>query len=207
MWRSIIKAAAVFLLAVFLAPGHGFAEGPAKKRLVVIGVKNEIREKEWNDQLIGYGLSHLLLQKLFDTGRYAPVEDNPEIVAAVQKMIQNQWQGDEPLYRAEDAGRIAGQLSCDAVAYARAVCFATRRVRGLAGPFSGAKTTVEIEIEVYVKEKDKPVVSAMGKGEACTRSLGVFFQIREDKVYFDETTVGKAAALAMEKAVSELRLP
>ncbi len=176
------------------------------RTLAVIGVKNDIKKKEWNDHLIGYGLSHLLLQKLHDTGQYAPVEDNPEILDAVEKMIRTQWEGGSGIYSEQDAEKIARDLDCDAVAYARAAKFSTRRRRGFAGPFSGAKTTVVIDIEVFLKEKGKKLRKAKGRGKASTKSMGVFFQVREDRIYFDETTVGKAAADALENAVKGLKL-
>ncbi len=207
---SVSARAMVFLvlavLAVALAAPPAFSGEPLPKTLSVIGVRNDIKKKGWNDQLIGYGLSHLLLQKLHDTGLYVPVEDNPEILDAVDKMVQTQWDGNGKFYSAKDADKIATDLNCDAVAYARAVKFSTRRRRGLAGPFSSAKTTVIVDIEVYLKEKDKKLKKAKGRGRAATKSVGVFFHVRKDKIYFDETTVGKAATQALEEAIKKLKL-
>jgi len=146
------------------------------------------------------------MQKLHDTGQYVPVEDNPEIVDAVEKLVNDQWKRGAAFYTEKGAEKIAQDLGLDAVAYARAKKFSTRRRRGFSGPFSSSKTTVIIDIDVYLKEKGKALRKASGRGKSSTRSVGVFFQVRKDKVYFDETTVGKAAAQALENAVKGLKI-
>ena len=181
---------------------------PTPMTLAVIGVKNEIKDPNWENQLIGSGISHLVLQALYDTGRYVPIEDNPEIVAEVDRLIGLQWAGAAPRYGEADAARIAADLKTEAVAWARAISFSTSRRRSsFGGLVGGARTTVTVEVEIFVKEKDRPVISARGKGKASTDSLGVFFQIRKDKVYFDQTTVGKATQEAVTAAVKELKFP
>jgi hypothetical protein len=202
------KFAVIFTLSAAMVAG--FLDFPpseaasGKKRLAVIGVRNEINRPQWNNQLIGHGLSSLLSQKLCDTGQYVAIEDNPEIIDRIQHLIRTQWQRDSKYYTSEDADRLALDLGSDAVAFARVIHFSTKRKRGFAGPFSGADTKVLIEVEVGIKEKGQPVRMAKGKGEASTRSMGTFFHIREDKVYFDETTVGKAAHRAIDDAIREL---
>jgi len=173
------------------------------KRLAVIGVKNEINEPEWDNQLIGYGLSHLLLQELFNTGGYIPVEDNPEIIKEIDRLIASLWK-ERSFYSSTDAEQIAKQLKCQTVAYAKITDFSVKRKRGFAGPFSKSSVTVEVEIEVHLKESEQPVKISKGKGEASTGSTGLFFKIRENKIYFDETTVGKAAEKAVINAVKGL---
>lgn len=177
-----------------------------EKRLVVIGVKNEIGRKEWNDQLIGYGLSHMLLQGLFDTGHYVPVEDNPEVLLESQRLIKTQWGDHSGFYTPGQADGLSESLECDAVAYARAVKFTKKRKRSFAGPFSSAATRITVEMEVYLKERDKPVMVAKGKGSALTKSRGFLFEIRKDQVYFDKTAVGQASQEAMANAVKGLNI-
>jgi hypothetical protein len=180
----------------------------APMTLTVIGVKNEIKDPQWENQLIGTGISKLVLQALYETGKFKPIEDNPEILAQVDRMVKLQWSGDTPIYKDEDAEKIAKDLKTDAVAWARTISFSVRRFRGgFAALMSGAKTTVTVDIEVFVKEKGRPLVSARSRGTASTNSSGIFFQVRQDKVYFDQTTVGKATQSAVYKAVKELKLP
>jgi len=173
------------------------------KRLAVIGVKNEIHEPEWDNQLIGYGLSYLLLQELFNKGGYIPVEDNPEIIKEIDRLIASLWKN-RSFYNETDAEQIANQLNCQTVAYAKVTDFSVKRKRGFAGPFSKASVIVGVEIEVHLKESGQPVKISKGKGEAFTKSTGLFFQIRDNNICFDETTVGKAAEKAVINAVKGL---
>lgn len=201
----VAPAILITILGGLLSPTIAAAE-TKKKRLVVIGVRNEIDRPEWNEQLIGYGLSNLLLQKLFDSGQYTAIEDNPEILDTIQNLTKTQWQRETSFYSPDDADRLARELGSDVVAYAKVVKFSTRRTRGFAGPMAGAKTNVIVEVEVSLKQHGKSVRVAKGKGKAATRSMGAFFSIREDQVHFDKTTVGKAAHKAITDAINKLRI-
>jgi len=203
-----LKRFIVIMLCMTMLGGLAILQANAvdtvKKRLTVIGVRNEIDRPEWNNQLIGYGLSNLLLQRLFDSGHYVAIEDNPEIVDKIQHLIKSQWQKQASFYSPDDADRIAMDIGSEVVAYAKVIKFSTKRRRGFAGPLSGAKTKVIVELEVSLKERGLPAKVARGKGEASTKSVGAFFMIREDIVYFDKTTVGKAAHKAIDNAINGL---
>jgi len=153
------------------------------KRLAVIGVKNEVNEPEWDNQLIGYGLSHLLLQELFNAGGYIPVEDNPEIIKEIDRLIASLWKN-RSFYNETDAEQIANQLNCQTVAYAKVTDFSVKRKRGFAGPFSKASVIVGVEIEVHLKESGQPVKISKGKGEASTKSTGLFFSDKGQQYLF-----------------------
>lgn len=209
--RLTPAAALCAALAICLCAGWPvMAEEPsfaAPLTLTVIGVKNEIKDPQWENQLIGTGISSLVLQALYETGRYRPIEDNPEILSEVDRMVALQWAGESPPVEEADAERLAGELKTDAVAWARTIRFSTSRRRGgIGGVFSGAKTTVTVDVEVFLKEKGRPQVSARGRGKSSTNSMGVFFQIRKDQVYFDQTTVGKATQEAVYEAVKEMKI-
>ncbi len=193
-------------LLLFLCVPATLAETEtAVKKLVVIGVKNDVDRPELNNQLIGYGISSLLLQKLFDTGRYVPIENNPEIIEAINEMIQRQWAGKEQFYGPDDARRISKDLRSDAVAYAKIIKCATSRSKGMFGPFSKARTMVTVEIEIFLQEKDEEIKVARGEGEAATNSSSMFYAVRDDKIYFDQTALGQATQKAIDAAVEELR--
>ena len=202
--RRIALAVLITILGGSLSPTIDAAD--TKKKLAVIGVRNEIDRPEWNNQLIGYGLSNLLLQKLFDSGRFVAIEDNPEILAKIDSLVKTQWQGDASYYSPDEADQLAKDLGSDVVAYAKVVKFSTNRMRGFAGPMAGAKTNVVVKIEVSLKELGEPVRKATGEGKGATKSMGTFFTIREDHVYFDQTTVGKAAHQAIANAIKKLNI-
>ncbi len=199
-------------LCIFLIAGIGgdcraksdTSGGEERKRIAVIGFANETNNPEWDNHLIGYGLSQLYLQKLFDTGKYVPIEDNPEIISEIDRLINNQWKADTGFYHENDAEKIAEVINADTVAYGKVVKFDVSRSKSFLGPFSSSKSKVSVEVEVHLKDRNSPARISRGTGTASTKSRGVFFQIRDDKIYFDKTAVGRAAEKAVAQAVEGL---
>ncbi|MFZ5569599.1 MAG: hypothetical protein ACOZF0_04305 [Thermodesulfobacteriota bacterium] len=197
----------VLLVSLLLLPPAPLSSAETKspaKSLVVIGVKNEVDRPELENQLIGHGISSLLLQKLFDTGGYVPIENNPEIIAAINGMIQRQWAGKDQFHTPADAARISEELHSDAVAYAKIIHCGISRSKGMIGIFSKARTMVRIEIEIYLQEKNAEIKTARGEGEAATDSSALFYDIRDNKIYFDQTSLGRATQKAIDAAVEQL---
>ncbi|MDY0270259.1 hypothetical protein [Trichloromonas sp.] len=182
---------------LFLFPALGQAE---LLRLAVVGVSNATDEPEFGKLLIAQGIAHLVAQELYDTGRYVPVEDNAEISGRIQELLARSANAPDPAVEPVDRA----DLGCDAVATARIVSFDKSRFRGFAGPFSSGKVKVELTVEVSVREGEKPPVRGSGSGSGTTKARGVLFQIREDQVHFDQTSVGQATQEAVSQAVAGL---
>ena len=208
-WTATLTGAVLLATTMFCAgtvlgeePPAAPAPEPSLYRLAVVGVSNETGEKEFSKLLIAQGISQLVAQALFDTGRYVPVEDNPEITGRINELVAlAASNGEQPF----DYSQINGQsLGCDAMASAIIKKFSKSRTRGFAGPFSAANVDIEIEVEVAVREAGRPVMAASGSGSGTTKARGVFFQVREDKVHFDQTSVGQATETAVHEAVSRL---
>jgi hypothetical protein len=196
-----------FAMAVagILSSPCAFGESTTK-RLAVIGVKNGIKSEsyrsQWDNKLIAYGLCELLAQEFFDTGRFRPVEDNPEIIREIDRLVGRRWTEKREDYDPGEVDRFAVALRCDAVAYAEITKFEVSVSRGFIGVFSRSRSKVLIELQACLKELGRPVESFTGKGEAYTKSVGVIFRVRNGKIYFDETAVGMAAKQAVENAVA-----
>lgn len=185
------------LAFLFLSPAFSQAE---LLRLAVVGVSNATDEPEFGKLLIAQGIAHLVAQELYDTGRYVPVEDNAEISGRIGELVARAAASPEAAADTVDRG----ELGCDAVASARIVKFDKSRFRGFAGPFSSSKVDVEITVEVSVQEGEAPSVKGQGSGSGTTKARGVLFQIREDQVHFDRTSVGQATQEAVAQAVAGL---
>lgn len=190
------------LLAVLLLPVIVMAAEPM--RLAVAGVSNETDQTEFSKLLISQGIAHLIAQALYDTGRYVPVEDNAEISGQIQTLVARAPISSEPSSEPSPLPESLTELGCDAVASARIVKFEKSRLRGFAGPFSSGKVDVSIEVEVSVQEHGKAAMKATGAGRGTTKARGALFQIREDQVHFDQTSVGKATQEAVTQAVAGL---
>ena len=171
-------------------------------RLAVVGVSNQSGEKELDKLLISQGVGLLVAQELYDTGRYVPVERNSEITSQVEALRVR-------LAAGETAGAIIDQrqsqkLDCDAVAAVTFKTFKKSRSRSSFGPFSSSKVKIALEVEVSLREGEDRLISVSGSGSGVTKARGVLFQIREDKVHFDRTSVGLATQTAVQQAVAKL---
>jgi len=174
------------------------------RRLAVVGVSNKTGEGEFSKLLIAQGIAQLVAQELYDTGGYVPVEDNPEITGRINELLALSAQsgsGNTADDQALDSGKILG---CDAVATVKIVKFSKSRSKGGIGPFSSAKVEIAVEVEVSLKDGEKPVVSALGRGTGVTQSQSFLFQVRKDKVAFDQTSAGQATLEAVKAAVVKL---
>jgi hypothetical protein len=173
-------------------------------RLAVVGVANRTGEGEFSNLLIAQGIAQLVAQELYDAGGYVPVEDNPEITGRINELLALSAQvgsGEAESDKALDSGK---NLGCEAVATVKIVKFSKSRSKSGIGPFSAAKVEIAVEVEVSLKDGDKPVVSARGRGTGVTKSQSFLFEVRKDKVNFDQTSAGQATVEAVKAAVGKL---
>ncbi|MFO7760519.1 MAG: hypothetical protein ACQES8_04775 [Thermodesulfobacteriota bacterium] len=194
------------LFIISLPPAPFSAEqdnGPS--RLAVIGVNNETSSGEFNKLLIARGIANLVAQSLYDTGCYQPVEEKPEIRGRINDLVRRHLKRSPEI--AGDINKIEEikkDLNCQAVAWAVIRDLKKARKRSSFGPFSTAKTTITITVEIFLKENDKQIRSHTGQGKGVTRAQGVIFQVRDDQIAFDETTAGQAVQQAVKEAVGKL---
>ncbi|NTV14197.1 MAG: hypothetical protein HGA96_09765 [Desulfobulbaceae bacterium] len=173
-------------------------------RLAVVGVSNRTGEGEFSNLLIAQGVAQLVAQELYDVGGYLPVEDNPEITGRINELLALSTQSGSGEAASDKALNAGNGLGCEAVATVKIVKFSKSRSKGGLGPFSAAKVEIAVEVEVSLKDGDKPVVSALGHGTGVTKSQSVLFQVRKDKVHFDQTSAGQATLEAVKEAVAKL---
>ncbi|VFM99085.1 MAG: hypothetical protein BECKG1743D_GA0114223_102142 [Candidatus Kentron sp. G] len=64
---------------------------PCAKTLLVTGAIDKTGDPGWNNLLIARGLTNLLSEELFKTGRYRPLEDNPEIRRVMKRWLETGW--------------------------------------------------------------------------------------------------------------------
>lgn len=95
------------------------------------------------------------------------------------------------------------RFGCDAVARVVVRNFRKSRMRSI-GFISGGSTTIKLNVEVFVEEKDGGFYRGVGEGEGTTNAMAAMFQIRDDCISFDETTVGQATQKAVRQAVANL---
>jgi hypothetical protein len=191
-----------FAICVVLSHIHGHAFEHSKT-LVVVGVQNESGSDEWDEHLLALGVTNLISEELFRTGQYIPIENNPEIVKAVNDIVAFNQQSNTTIVNTDRSAQIH-QLESDTIAYGIIKRFKKRRKRAIAGPCSFSKVTASLEIEIVLKGKDGSVRSAVGKGKGVTLSKGLFVQIREKEIRFDQTGLATVAGDAVKQAVMQL---
>ena len=199
---SILAGIFLFLSFTGAALGETGTE-TGKYRLAVVAVTNQTGENVFSDMLIIQGMANLLAQDFFDSGLFVPVEDNPEILSRIKNLLAVYSQ--RPLeLKDKNFDETFRALACDAVTSATLVEMNKSRLSGFSAIFSGAKTTITIKVRVELKMPDGHVYEATGEGEGVTKAVGAFFQIRNDQVAFDKTTVGRAVKQAIAEAVKNI---
>lgn len=187
------------LLLLFICSGiTAYAAEPG--RVAIVSVSNETDEAEFNKLLIARGIAHLVAQELYDTGRFVPVEDNPEITRRIDELLALSATGRQ----ADDIAALKKQLRCDAIAHARVKRFSKSRMRGFMGPLSGSNVNIEMDVEVTLQEGDRKPLNATGSAMATTKARGILFEVRNDKIHFDKTSVGQATRDAVRQAVQKM---
>ena len=201
MKRKVVLA---IFLGVFLGCAHSFAgDLPKPKTLFVSGIKNETNNKDWGNLLIAHGIVNLVEEELFATGLFIPLENNSEIQDQIRQLIEYAWHPPEG-HEADPVQSINTSIKSDVVVSGIVKNFKKRRSRTFAGPFSKAKVTISFVVELFLNQNGELVCSGQGKGYGKTSSKAVFFQVREDKIQFDKTSVGMAARKAVGDAVKEM---
>jgi hypothetical protein len=194
--------AATLLLFLITFPDNSYAA--SLKRIAVVSVVNQSKEPEFNNLLIAQGIAHLVAQELYDTGKYIPVEDNPEITKKIGELVKLSSSSINPASELTDPESIKKLLGCDVIVTTKILSFSKSRSRMFAGPFSGATVEVNIDVEISLQENKDKTISETGSGSGKTHSRGILFEVRNDKVHFDKTSVGQATQEAVQKAVTKL---
>lgn len=145
------------------------------------------------ERSVGFGIHNLLVDRLFDTGRFRFVEDKPEVV---EDLLERQWvatTGAVDVASAVEHGRLLGARY---VLYGEVFEFSTRRLR---------KKQAEARIGIQVRLVDvetSEYVPASGTGTVTRK--GEVFPKSGDDTAFARSTVGEASRRAVDEAVTTL---
>ncbi|MCK9172515.1 MAG: hypothetical protein M0O99_03410 [Desulfuromonas thiophila] len=196
-----VVGALVVLLGVGLWPQNSWAASTGqdgRKPFIVVQVQNRTGQPGWENHLIAYGIRNIVNDEFYRSGRYVPIEDDPEMLRQIDRFIAATWQNDNV---PEDIQEPA--VASDTQVRVFIDRFKTSRTRSI-GLLAAAKTTLQVGVRIELSEVGQPLRVFEGSGKGVTKSLGVLFEIRQDRVHFNETTVGQATQKAIEDALANL---
>jgi hypothetical protein len=193
------------LAAAGESTGTAFRHCPGGKRRVFIvsTIENQIDDSVWENRLIAVGLINLIHEELFATGCYLPADTDDATRQIIQDLVIGSWTGEQPSPPPTDFQESAAKGS-DVQVRLTVKSFGKSRSRLMLGPFSKGKVTLTVDVELVLRQKDGIVKRAEGSGEGVTRAKSVGFKIRDNKVHFDESSVGIAVHEAIKNAVGNL---
>ncbi len=171
--------------------------------LLVAGVRDETGEPALNDLLIAYGVKNLVEEALFATGRFIPLETNPEIRAEIERVAIQGWQMSPVDFENQVMPR-ARRLQSDVYATAVFKRFDRSRTRAFVGPFSSGQVRVRVTVEVTLERRGFLPLSATGQGAGYTTQTAFIFEVDRNQIHFDRTSVGRAVQEAVKEAVTRL---
>ena len=191
------------LCMLSLSVGHA----QSKQNLLVVGVANQLKDERWQDRRIGFGLTSLIAEALFDSDRFVLLEEKEEIREQLRTVREKLWMLSEEAVQLAEAAKAAQQIGAEWMAYGRVVSFRTPSNRISMGPFHSREKITEIKVEVNLRDlQSGRTLSGDGKGKAKTTATSVVFEYRQDReeINFDKTTVGQATKEAVAQAVKKV---
>ncbi len=180
--------------------------------LAVVGVTRDTQRikgmtrKQLEDRRLGFGLSTLIAETLFDSGKFRLYETpNVGERQLLDDLVTSYWVESPPDYAERDLYRVAQQLKLSLLAYGRIV-HATQRKRGLSfGPFSNHKQTLRVRVNVCLYDAtQRTTLCREGQGKAVQTGKGVLYEYVGDRLDFARSAAGKATTEAVTHAVHEL---
>ncbi len=154
---------------------------------------------------VGFGLCSRLVDGLYETNRFACLEEKDSITQRIfdqWKLSQSGAVSDSTII--EQTGLSAPQY----LMYAEVYDFSVGSSEALVGVAASSNTTTRIGIQIrLVDVKNGSFIPASGIGEVAIAKTGTIWAL--DEKSFDQSTVGKASQFAITTAINQLvrRLP
>ena len=170
----------------------------------VVGVKNNVNDRKWKDIEIGFGISNLISQLIYDTGEFIPIEEKEEIRGTIKKHRELYWHYTGN-FKKDEIQQIGQELQTDFVIIGEVLKCKTSRKKAFVSVFSQYKTTVRIWVRLHmIDQKSGEILSSEGKGYSEKGATSVVFEARDGKIDFNSTMAGIATENAVKDAVENM---
>ena len=205
IFEGTFLLAIVFGVVTFInkAPADTFdcPSNGGKLRCIIAGCENGIRDKKWQDYRIAFGINELIAQGMFDSGRFAFVEQGPEIWEKLDALRSELWQkGNRRVF--SQTSEIVGAGTT--LVLGRLLSCSAPRTDVSFGPIHANETKLIIKVEVeMVLPSGKKIVGA-GSGMSTRSAASAGFEFREDRILLEQSNFGMALRDAVTAAVADL---
>lgn len=171
-----------------------------KYNVAVLGFENDIGNKEWEDNRIGFGLRVKLSEILYETNRFEMIEEKSEIKQKLEEISKLMW-----LSKDIDYKNYIKLDEIDYIAYGKVYYFGKPRRNASIGLVQLNKNITEIKVEITLENvKTGKKISEKGFGKAEVESNSIIFTYNEERAEFDKTTVGIATEQALKEALNNI---
>lgn len=166
--------------------------------------KKSRKGKEWSDMGIGFGISNLISQYVYDSGEFIAIEDKEEIKEAIEKQRAFFWKYKGDL-KAEELQEKATQLEADYVFLGEVKKCKKYRKKAFIGIVSKYQTKIRVFFTLHmVNRKNGEKLFSKGEGFAEKGASSVFFEVVDGEIDFNSSMVGMATEQAVEDAVEKI---
>ena len=180
--------------------------------LAVIGVTQEesrlrsMDSKSSEYRRIGFGLTTLLAEVLFDTGKFRLFEEKEvHKRELLENLVSTYWIEPGARFSVQMLHSVATQLGVGLLAYGSIAHTSTSQRHLCFGPFCHHKQQLHVRVNVCLYEASADVmVCRAGQGAAQQEAAGVIYEFRGDRLDFHHNAAGRATKHAVMVAVQEL---
>lgn len=208
------------LLASCSGPGVGGAASlapaalvlPQGQTLAAIGVKAQRREGGdsgqvgWQDRRVAFGLTNLLAEGFYDTGKFRLVEEKElHQRQLIEELVELFWDDTRPRPPDPELTGIGKQLAADLLAYGTLGYARASGQRLQLGPVGSYQQRLRITVAVCLYEVSSRITLCReGQGMAQQEGVGVAYEFRADRPDFEKNALGRATKQAVTQAIQAL---
>ena len=159
-----------------------------------------------DDRRVGFGLTSLLAEFFFDTGKFRLVEEKDVRKREfLEDLVSTYWVEPRAPYGLQELGRVAQHLEATVLAYSSVTYTGATSQRIAIGPLSRVEQKLRVLVDVCLYDTATRVTLCReGQGEARQEGSGVVYEFRADHLDFEKNAVGRATKQAVGLAVQNL---
>jgi hypothetical protein len=184
----------------------------AGKVLAAIGMKPQggngtsVEDATLQDRRVAFGLTHLLAESFYDTGKFRLVEEKDLYQRQlIEELVDLFSSTSRPSPSNTELGSIGARLEADLLTYGKVGYTKSSGQRIQIGPVGRYQQQLRINVEVCLFEvSSQTALCRAGEGAAQQEGVGAVYEFRNDRPAFEKNAAGRATKQAVTSAVEAL---